>query len=362
MNKSRTRGIFYRNGIAYIRYQDEQGSIVKESTRQGTKRFAQQLLELRKTEVAMRINFPNRKFSSVMFKDLLEYWKLNHDFKKSRFQYLLPRIEEEFCQRKAREIESDNIQDFLNRLKKKGLSASSCNHYRTILNGIFGLAVRRKKFGENPVSSVPQMKEPAGRDRLLTREEMGRLFKAIKNNLELWSFVILLFTTAARKSEVLKRKWSEVHFGNPVSHIFVPHTKNGDPKNLILTEPAINALKRLPSFEQSDYLFPSKPTGRFPNPKSPTRHDFGKEFRACCKEAGITDFRIHDLRKILPSILMAHGVSSEVTKKITGHRSVALERYQILREEFMKQTVDIVAEEFTLTRLLSQSVEQQPEQ
>ena len=79
MNKSRTRGIFYRNGIAYIRYQDEQGSIVKESTRQGTKRFAQQLLELRKTEVAyavglMKVCIENYFTSSTSLAEAEECW------------------------------------------------------------------------------------------------------------------------------------------------------------------------------------------------------------------------------------------------------------------------------------------------
>ncbi len=73
--------------------------------------------------------------------------------------------------------------------------------------------------------------------------------------------------------------------------------------------------------------------------------DIGKRFRAICLEAKIEDFRIHDLRHCGPSILLARGVPDGIVRKLTGHRSKELERYQHLSEEVKRQTVDLIAEE-----------------
>lgn len=50
------------------------------------------------------------------------------------------------------------------------MSASSINHHRTIVNGIFNFAVKRGRFDKNPVGAVPQWQEPPGRDRIVSAE------------------------------------------------------------------------------------------------------------------------------------------------------------------------------------------------
>ena len=55
------QGVFWRGNILWIRYQNEQGKIVKESTGQTSVKVAVQIYNKRKTEVAMAINFPSRR-------------------------------------------------------------------------------------------------------------------------------------------------------------------------------------------------------------------------------------------------------------------------------------------------------------
>ena len=66
---------------------------------------------------------------------------------------------------------------------------------------------------------------------------------------------------------------------------------------------------RLPSHATNEYLFPSRPTARCPEPERPYRWDFGKQFRALAKAAGMQNVRIHDLRHAGATILMTLGVS-----------------------------------------------------
>ena len=70
----------------------------------------------------------------------------------------------------------------------------------------------------------------------------------------------------------------------------------------------------------------------------------GKPFRALVRSLGIDDVRLHDRRHTGPSVLLMQGIPGDVVRKITGHRSRELERYQHLSPLFRAQTVDLIAQ------------------
>ncbi len=180
---------------------------------------------------------------------------------------------------KAREMTTEKVQAFLDRLKdEEGLSASSANHYRTILNSIFNEAIRHGRYDANPVRAVHQFREPPGRDRFLSIEEFRLLLAGCKDP-ELRTVILVLCMTTLRLRELLNRRWDEVHLDGPAPYISVPHTKTGVPKKTPLPKVAVEALKRLPSYEVDEYVFPSRATSRWPSPKKPYRWDVGKSFR-----------------------------------------------------------------------------------
>ncbi len=115
------KGIFKRDGFLHVRYQDEFGKIVRESTQQNTLKVAQQILAKRKTEVAMKVHFPMRKFEDVTFLELLDYWWENHGkHKPSRFEYLLPRLRNRFKGHRARQIALIKCRTFYSTSTKRG--------------------------------------------------------------------------------------------------------------------------------------------------------------------------------------------------------------------------------------------------
>ena len=75
----------------------------------------------------------------------------------------------------------------------------------------------------------------------------------------------------------------------------------------------------------------------------PTRK-FGKPFRTLVRSLGLGDLSLHDLRHTGPSVLLMQGIPGDVVRKITGHRSRELERYQHLSPAFRAQTVDLIAQ------------------
>ena len=76
----------------------------------------------------------------------------------------------------------------------------------------------------------------------------------------------------------------------------------------------------------------------------PYRWDMGKPFRTLVGSLGLGDLRLHDLRHTGPSVLLMQGIPGDVVRKITGHRSRELERYQHLSPTFRAQTVDLIAQ------------------
>jgi integrase len=250
-----------------------------------------------------------------------DWWDRHGQHTRGRFAYHLPKIREKFETRRAREIDADYIEEFLDKLEQEQYAASSINKYRTILCSTFNFAIKRDKYDRNPVSAVPQRKEPPGRDRFLSAEDFRKLIYECKSDAALYAFVWIAATTGARKGEVLARKWSEVELDGSAPHIYVPRSKNGRPKRLPLAEEAIAALRALPSFGEDEYVFPvDRGNVRFTS-KQMYLWDIRKPFQAACIRAGIKDLRIHDLRHMATTILFLRGIPEAIIRKLTGHRS-----------------------------------------
>src|SRR5262249_8000504 len=214
--RSRPRGVYFRQGLPSIRYQDERGADVRESTKQRSAKVAEGILAKRKTEVAMRQHFPSRAFDAVAFTELADYWWQAHGSKtRSQFGYLYPRVLEYFASKRARDISPDVVDAFLEHLAtERKLSASSVNHHRTIVNGIFNFAVKRGKFDRNPVAAVRQRPEPPGRDRIVSPAEFRILWDKAKDDREMRAFLALAGTTTMRKGEILSLRWEHLHLGD----------------------------------------------------------------------------------------------------------------------------------------------------
>jgi len=392
--KTKYRGVFLRNEIAYIRYAvpgKKRGSVVWESTGQRNIQLAAERLRQRKTEIAEGRYFPNRRFEKAPFKELAGYWWENRGkHTASKFEYRYPRILEHFTEFMARDITPEAIETFLNSLHqtewvpiegsakydKKAkrtkvakkqvetdapLSASSKNQYRTILSSIFSFNIRRGRYDANPVKAVRQQKEPPGRDSLMTPDEF-RQFRSKCQELgdhELDCFAVLATTTALRKGSLLPRKWTDVfNLEGDLPYIMVPVTKNGEPKPAVLSDEAVEALKRLPSYGTSEYLFPAKPNPRFKGDfKRPYAWDLGKRFRRICRLIGVRSGsigevgpRIHDWRHFSASILLGKGVPDNVIAKHTGHKSKALDRYKHLFPQLREETVQLIDSEVKIPK------------
>ena len=147
-----------------------------------------------------------RARSTLTFAELADYWWQAHGSKtRSRFEYLYPKVLEYLTDKRA-DITPDVVDAFLDYLAaERRLSASSVNHHRTIVNGIFNFAVKRGRFDRNPVTAVRQRPEPPGRDRIVSPAEFRTMWDKAEGDREMRAFLALAGTTTMRKGEVLSR-------------------------------------------------------------------------------------------------------------------------------------------------------------
>ena len=345
------RGVYYRdknNDQLWIDYLDENGKRIREAAKTTDSEIAKALRDKRLRDVAEGKLTPTRKFESIIFGEIFDFWWERHGKTKRGFQYKKDRLEK-FMKIKARNLQPEMIDDFLQELLKD-YSPSYVNHYRTIFNSAFNYAIKWERYDKNPVAVIPQIPEREARDRFVEVSELAALIGKCQEekDFELQGFIILAACTGLRKTAILSRKWEEVKLDVDFPSIFLPKkaSKNKRSNRLPLPQFCVKALKQLPSYGNHEYLFPARPNVKYRNVEDfqkPHAWDIGKRFRKIRDKAGIKDLRIHDLRHFATTMLFIEGVSDAIIRKMTGHRSEELERYKHLSPSFSQQTTELIA-------------------
>ena len=71
--------------------------------------------------------------------------------------------------------------------------------------------------------------------------------------------------------------------------------------------------------------------------------DFKRSFHTACRDAGLKDLRIHDLRHVFASKMVMNGTSLYITGELLGHRTTQMtKRYSHLVPDTLKKAVDDV--------------------
>lgn len=219
--------------------------------------------------------------------------------------------------------------------------ASTLTSYRQALAGVIRLCVREWQWLEiDPMMRVGKPKLPRGRVRFLSDEERERLLAACKPYPDLYDPVIMALSTGARHTEIMSARWPQVDLQRRV--LILEDTKNGERRSLPLAEPAAEVLRRRSKVRQlsSDLIFPSHR-----NPSKP--YDLRAPWRKAIAEAGIEDFRWHDLRHTAASYLAMSGASLGEIAEILGHKTLQMvKRYAHLSTEHVQTVADRMAERF----------------
>lgn len=203
---------------------------------------------------------------------------------------------------------------------------ATVNRYLAALSHAFTIAVKEYGWIEtSPLTRVSKPKESRGRVRFLSNEERDRLLKACResSNPDLYLAVVLSLSTGARQQEIMSLRWSQVDLSTGL--IRLEHTKNGERRALPLAGRALELVKERGRTD-TDLLFPSKA-----NPARPI--NLRAPWETALKQAGIADFRWHDLRHSAASYLAMNGATLAEIADVLGHKTLAMvKRYAHLSE------------------------------
>ena len=242
-------------------------------------------------------------------------------------------------------ISARDISTFLTQQKER-TSATTANQYATLIKRMFNLAVKWGLLEKSPATALDRFKEKPHRERYLTKEELPRFLKALdelEDGLSKAAIKLLLFT-GGRRGEITSLRYDQLKLNE--KRLFLPDTKNGKSRSIILNDRAIAVIKELmknkansPRTEESDYLFPTKQ-----GTKKPYIYDLRTPFGKACDAAGISGLRVHDLRHSFATLALQGGASLYDVSKLLGHSDVSMtQRYAHMADDSLQTATDNMA-------------------
>jgi integrase len=198
---------------------------------------------------------------------------------------------------------------------KKSAGPSAADKVLNILSRIFRwYHVRHPKY-INPLADTRGMRvistKERARKRVLDDDELRAIWKTAEANGQFGALVRLLLLTGQRREKVAAMKWEDIDTDG-VWTIPADAREKGNAGKLALPPVALEILGKLNRFEGNPYVFA---TARGDHHFS----GYSKSKAAFNKKAGVTDWRLHDLRRTARSLLSRAGVSSEHAERVLGH-------------------------------------------
>jgi integrase len=234
------------------------------------------------------------------------------------------------------QITEQDVVRFLADKADEGMAPASCERLRVILGRSFELAKRWGMPGaeKNPTRGVPRRPIVNARERTLTSAQIEALREAVarSSNTQLGYIVGLLILCGCRLGELLHARWEDVDLERRTWH--VKKTKNGHARHVPLAEAAVGLLRDVPRFEGCPFVVPNPSTRRpFTTLKS--------AWRVVIKRAKLPGLRLHDLRHVSASLLVAASVDLYTVGKILGHRDYrSTQRYAHLANDTLLAAVE----------------------
>ena len=128
--------------------------------------------------------------------------------------YILPSI----GNMKLKRVTDTNLQAILNEEKKNGLSYSTCNKIKIVMNAMFSQAVKSRLITFNPADDLTVTAEAKGQRRSLTDEEREVIIEVSKNHrCGLW--VRFLLATGLRPAESAALQVYDIDFTTNLIHV-----------------------------------------------------------------------------------------------------------------------------------------------
>jgi integrase len=221
--------------------------------------------------------------------------------------HVLPR----WGKREAASITRRDVLDLMDALVDGGLPIGA-NRVLAAVRKMFGWAVERDILPTSPVVNVRAPGKETERDRVLTDEELKKVWEAAarKGGVS-GAFLKTLILTAQRRDEVSSMRWADLDLETRVWTLPREATKGDRSHEVPLSPAVIEVLSALP--RTGAYVFSST---RGERPIS----GYSKIKVAADKLAGFDDWRLHDLRRTAGTGMARGGIATSTISRVLNHK------------------------------------------
>ena len=196
------------------------------------------------------------------------------------------------------------------------------------LSSFFNYAIEKGYIENNPAYKIKKL-NTLSRLKTLSDSDIEKLIAAATNKLTK-DLITFLIYTGCRKGEALNLKWDDVDLQNDI--IAIKGTKTKYDRYIPISKPLKELLSRIEKVQDVLYVF---------NRNGAKLSDFKRSFHTACRNAGLKDMHIHDLRHVFASTLTMNDVSLYKTGILLGHRTPNMtQRYAHLKPGELKKEIE----------------------
>jgi len=210
---------------------------------------------------------------------------------------------------KVSSIERRHIIEVLDAIIDRGAPIQA-NRTKSLICTIFRFGEDRQLLRYNPAVRLKSPAPEQARDRVLSEDEIHRLFEALEaESPRRQAIVRMALLTAARRGEILGMGWAEID--GDVWTLPAARVKNKHEHRLPLVPSVLAAIEALP--HDGPFVFHShRPVGQ-------SAMQLWDWFPALCARAGIEGATFHDLRRTAATWLNKIGVAPVIVERVLNH-------------------------------------------
>ena len=245
-------------------------------------------------------------------------------------------------------VTPQDIENYLTWRLKSGVANKTAIVDLKIIKIAFRRAENHNTIDKNPVSAVRLPKEDSSEREVFTAEEIQKMLKAAPT-LEWQTLIILGYFLGARLCDCVKRKWDNIFPAEGV--ISYQQQKTGKKVTVPMHFHVIEHLKYKATFGTTGFLCPNLAAKG-----SGGKHGLSEGFNRIVLKAGLDPMTIqgkglrkfsrrtfHSLRHSFNSVMANAGVSDEIRRKLTGHKSpIENTRYTHFQIGILKDAVKAI--------------------
>lgn len=232
-------------------------------------------------------------------------------------------IEPRFGHLLLRELKASQVLQFQLDLNsphthRPALAEATCNRVIGILKTMGQLAIRMDELDVNEAMKMKQLREDNIRTRFLDAQELKAVITEARHfkNKYIGGGIAMLAVTGCRKNEIFCAK--HVHLNQAERTLLIPMTKNGQSREVYLSDIALEIINETPLKPDNPYIFAGRIVGK------PIK-DCRIAFQHILHNAGIPnpeELVLHSLRHSVASCLVSAGMTLYDVKYQLGHACI----------------------------------------